>query len=201
MFVNRKLRNIDMNMLKDDILNSFLSTCTLTAKGPSEAVEQYNTTLKQLLDKHAPEQSTLVSLRPRTPWYTESVREAKRLRRRAERRLIKSDIEINRQLNGEQCKAYHQVLNQARSDYMTTEITECDSKQLFKLVKNGSLFLRLLQRFPIIAQTRKWRMTLAYSSLKVHRNQKQLKFAFILVLDNFPHSFRFLHYFLFILTK
>ena len=37
--------------------------------------------------------------------------------------------------------------------------------------------------------------------LKVHRNQKQLKFAFILVLDNFSHSFRFLHYFLFILTK
>ena len=36
---------------------------------------------------------------------------------------------------------------------------------------------------------------------KVHRNQKQLKFAFILVLGNFSHSFRFLHYFLFILTK
>ena len=38
-------------------------------------------------------------------------------------------------------------------------------------------------------------------ALKVHRNQKQLKFAFILVLGNFSHSFRFLHYFLFILTK
>ena len=38
-------------------------------------------------------------------------------------------------------------------------------------------------------------------TLKVHRNQKQLKFAFILVLGNFSHSFRFLHYFLFILTK
>ena len=37
--------------------------------------------------------------------------------------------------------------------------------------------------------------------LKVHRNQKQLKFAFILVLGNFSHSFRLLHYFLFILTK
>ena len=64
-------------------MNSFVSTCTLTAKGSSEAVDQYNTTLKQLLDKHAPEQSTLVSLRPRTPMNnTESVREAKRLRRR-----------------------------------------------------------------------------------------------------------------------
>ena len=38
-------------------------------------------------------------------------------------------------------------------------------------------------------------------SLKVHRSQKQLKFAFILVLGNFSHSFRFLHYFFFILTK
>ena len=37
--------------------------------------------------------------------------------------------------------------------------------------------------------------------LKVHRSPKQLKFAFILVLGNFSHSFRFLHYFFFILTK
>ena len=76
--------------------------------------------LKQLLDQHAPEQTALVSLRPHTPWYTEPVREAKRLRRCAERRMIKSNIEINRQLYCQQCDAYYQALNQARSEYMTS---------------------------------------------------------------------------------
>ena len=42
---------------------------------------------------------------------------------------------------------------------------------------------------------------LKFAMLKVHRSQKQLKFAFILVLGNLSHSFRFLHYFFFILTK
>ena len=40
-----------------------------------------------------------------------------------------------------------------------------------------------------------------FDNLKVHRSPKQLKCAFILVLGNFSHSFRFLHYFFFILTK
>ena len=47
-----------------------------------------------------------------------------------------------------------------------------------------------------------WNLVTMVTYLKVHRNKKkQLKFAFILVLGNFSHSFRFLHYFFFILTK
>ena len=128
----RKLRNINLNILREDIKGG--SLCSLSTRCPSEAVEEYNTTLRQLLDKHAPVQSHLVSLRPHAPWYTESVKESKRLRRRAERKMIKSNIEINRQLYKQQCEAYNLILDGARTEYMTTEIKECDTKQLFKLV-------------------------------------------------------------------
>ena len=49
-------------------------------------VEDYATTLSQVLDRHAPLKTKTVRARPKVPWYTSEIAEAKRRRRKAERR-------------------------------------------------------------------------------------------------------------------
>ena len=73
-----------------------------------------------------------------------------------------------------------------------------DDTQLYSILKKDELSTVIPRLQSCLRDIKNWSLS---NDLKVHRNQKQLKFAFILVLGNFSHSFRFLHYFLFILTK
>ena len=65
----------------------------------------------------------------------DEVREAKRHRRRAERKWLKSRLEIHSQLYRDQCCSYNQLLIQSKSHYLTSTIEQCDTKQLFRFVK------------------------------------------------------------------
>ena len=58
----------------------------------------YNSTISFLLDKYAPETVKRVPDRPASAWYHSTIRDAKRARRRAERRWRKSGLEVHRQL-------------------------------------------------------------------------------------------------------
>ncbi|XP_063951799.1 uncharacterized protein LOC135153255 [Lytechinus pictus] len=132
----RKLCDIDIFKFRNDLKHALLELPP--TNDASDMAVQYNTVLKQLLDKHAPKQSKLVSLRPKAPWYTDKVREAKRAKRRAERILKKSGLEINRQIYKETCKSYNAIIHQSKSQYLTDEIAQCDTKQLFQFTQRLS---------------------------------------------------------------
>jgi len=55
----------------------------------------YNTTLRSLLDDHAPVCSRHVSTRPRPPWFNEDIIQACRDRRKAERRWRASSLQAD----------------------------------------------------------------------------------------------------------
>nr|XP_054759574.1 uncharacterized protein LOC129265625 [Lytechinus pictus] len=129
----RQLRNIDIAAFTEDIRNSSLATST--PGHSSEAVGIYNETLSQLIDKHAPMKSKTITIRPSAPWYTEELREAKRIRRQAERQMKSSGLSIDRQLYQQSCLAYNTTLQEAKSMYFNAEITEADTKELFRIVK------------------------------------------------------------------
>ena len=75
----RKIKGIDNNAFRSD-----LEQCDIV-KSPScdldALVDAYNTELRDVLDKHAPEKEKVVVPRTHTPWYTEQERQAKRERR------------------------------------------------------------------------------------------------------------------------
>ena len=52
---------------------------------PDKLVDLYNSVLRDTLDRHAPEMSRMITLRPHAPWYTDELRAAKREKRRCER--------------------------------------------------------------------------------------------------------------------
>ena len=132
----RKFRSIDMDSLRNDIKLIFnplpVPIC------PSKAADQYNTSLGTLIDKHAPLQVKTVTIRPKVSWFTEDVQEAKRRRRRAERRMIKSGLCIDRELYRKECDSYYECIYNARSTYLKNLIADADTKQLFNMVKSLS---------------------------------------------------------------
>lgn len=79
----RKIKAIDRDAFKQDILNSPLVLNPDTALDAS--VDQYDSQLGSLLDKHAPLQSLSIVVRPVVPWYNEDIDAAKRERRQLER--------------------------------------------------------------------------------------------------------------------
>ncbi|KAJ8036476.1 hypothetical protein HOLleu_20464 [Holothuria leucospilota] len=100
----------------------------------SHSIEQYENVLCDLIDKHAPVKERSVVLRPSSPWYCDELRKAKWMKRRSERKWLKSGLEIDKQIYCDQSKAYHCMIEQAKCNYHRNEIAKCDEKQLFKLV-------------------------------------------------------------------
>ena len=132
----RKFRSIDMDSLRDDIKLTFHPLSNLTC--PSKVADQYNKHLSTLIDRHAPLQAKFVTIRPKAPWYTDDIKEAKRRRRQAERRLIKSGLCIDKELYRRECELYYECIFMARSTYLKNLIAESNSKQLFNIVKSLS---------------------------------------------------------------
>ncbi len=63
----RKTREIDHDQFKNDISNSVLLNKSADNLPLMYHTQQYNLVLKELLDKHAPEVSRQISLRPNAP--------------------------------------------------------------------------------------------------------------------------------------
>ena len=130
---SRKLRDIDLeNFVTDDIQSSALST--EPASDLSQFVTQYEEVLGSTFDKHAPLKHRSIVLRPNAPWFSDDLRIAKRIKRRCERRWLKSGLVVDKQRYTDQCKHYHDMLENAKCAYHRKQIADCDDRQLFKLV-------------------------------------------------------------------
>ncbi len=130
----RKLKNIDVDLFRRDILHStVLNDCTGNV---DELTERYVSGLSSLIDTHAPIITRVVTLRPDSPWYTESLRDAKTTRRGLERDWRKGGKKLeDRKLYRDQCSNIARELNSTKTDYYSTKVSECkhDTKQLFNI--------------------------------------------------------------------
>ena len=86
----RKVKAIDWDSFKRDLRSSELLQQTPIAL--DDLVTSYNSTLSNVLNKHAPVRTRTTVLRPLVPWFTEEIRASKRLRRRSERRWRKTKL-------------------------------------------------------------------------------------------------------------
>jgi len=104
---------------------------------PAKLIDCYNTTLAGLLDRHAPLKTKTVTVRPQVPWYSEEIREAKRARRRAERRWRTTRSVADLVLFKRQ-KHHVMHLKEAKSAFQTDFISQNSDNQgkLFCAEKN-----------------------------------------------------------------
>ena len=84
---------MDIPVLRSDITKAFDG---FTTQDPESVVESYNFVLKDVVDKHAPEKSHVVVVRADAPWYTSEHVTEKRLRRKLERKYIKTKLGVDK---------------------------------------------------------------------------------------------------------
>ena len=106
MINSRKLCEIDMEVLRKEVSDRLdvdqsddVDTMALS----------YDSTLRTLLDAHAPEKSHVISLRPKAPWYSESLRRAKAETGKAERKWLKSRLSVDKDILLEKCRRQRQT--------------------------------------------------------------------------------------------
>ena len=132
---SRKIKSINMADLRNDISRSELCT-KYHAMCMNELVSCYDSTLSRLLDSHAPLITKSVVKRPIVPWFTNEIKDAKRLRRRAERKWRRSKSQADFLAYKSEKNRVTYIINSARRQYYTDFISENSSNQktLFKAI-------------------------------------------------------------------
>eukprot|EP00057_Strongylocentrotus_purpuratus_P014249 XP_011668723.1 PREDICTED: uncharacterized protein LOC105440375 [Strongylocentrotus purpuratus] len=128
----RKLKDIDIQAFREDILDSELYRSP--ASGLDQQAVQYNRVLQALLDKHAPLITRCVTARPHSRWFTDDLRKSKQRVRQLERKYRLSRAEIDRQILKDECRLYSNRLAMAKREYYSEQLDECDTHQLFQRV-------------------------------------------------------------------
>lgn len=130
----RKISSVDMASFREQLSSSDLAKCRLDC--PNVGTDQLNNVLRELLDAHAPLSEKVVSNKHSVPWYTLRLREAKRMRRKLERKWRSTGLVVHREMFKDQRNLVRKLLFTEKQDYYQTKIHECrsDQRQLNKIV-------------------------------------------------------------------
>jgi len=143
----RKIRSIDLNAFKEDILDSVL----LSKQGNdvSELAHRYNQVLRELLDKHAPLKERCIIVRHVAPWYNDCIKVEKQKRRKLEKKWRSTWLVIDREIYKEQCRRVSKLITEAKRDYLSDKINDNinDQKALFKIT-NAMLHKNTANKLP-----------------------------------------------------
>ena len=80
----------------------------------------YNTALKTTLDKHAPEKMKEIVVRDPTPWMSDEILIEKRKRRKLEKRMKRTQLEVDKIAFKEQKNKVNDLLDDKKSEYYKT---------------------------------------------------------------------------------
>ena len=124
-----------------DSLNNDLAKSELCKNPPDDLEElllSYNKTLIAVLDKHAPVKTRTIVMRPQVPWYKDEIRQAKRERRKAERRWRLSKLDSDLAVFKVKRNAVNNLMNKARQAFYTKLIEDnsCNQRKLFRASKS-----------------------------------------------------------------
>ena len=129
----RRTKDIDVNAIGNDISQSEL--IQNPPEDLNELAQSYEDTLSDIFNKHAPVKEKEIVLRPHAPWYTDSIKQAKRERRQAERRWKKTKLTVDREILKDRQQSVNKMCDEAKTLFYNKKIEDAgnDSKELFKL--------------------------------------------------------------------
>ena len=128
----RDLRQVDLDDLKKDI-----SDHDFLPYDDPRIFSEYHQVLTDICDKHAPSTTKSFILRPNTQWYNQNIRSAKVVRRRLERKMMKSGLESDKMAYKKQCDFVNFLLNEAKQEFYSNKILDSkdDKRKFFSLTK------------------------------------------------------------------
>jgi hypothetical protein len=121
----RKLKAIDAEAFKRDLT----SKLPLTGSGSASSaalLASYDRCLQELVDAHAPLCTRTITLHPSAPWYTNEIGDAKRKRRKLERKWYETRLEIYKQIYRQQCQVINRLIKRAKQAFYKEKVSSCN---------------------------------------------------------------------------
>ena len=127
-----------MDNFRSDIASSVLCNSQWTIL--EELAQCCDTTLSQILEKHAPVNTKILTVRPRVPWFSLELKKLKISRRKLEKKMLKSRSQQDKDACREVCNNYSMSLKNAKERYHPDLIEECGgvTRKLFQVVRSLS---------------------------------------------------------------
>ena len=134
-------------------------------------VNAFNNQLENVLDNNAPEITKQVTVRKKVPWFTQEIREKKRVVHRRE--TIRKKYRRNDQWQALKIErsSYRQLLKMAKAESITMMVKDCnkDSKKLYNL---ATLLMGMVKENPLPDHTDKEELANQFASFFITKIQK-----------------------------
>ena len=128
--IYRKFSSINRSEFVDDLQLDYSDINDV-----DDLVNAFEDITKSAIDKHAPEKTKTVVVRPRNIWYTPEVKQLKREVRRQERRWKSNITEEQWRILKDLKRKYRNLLKKTKSEVLNAEVIESkgNTKRLFQL--------------------------------------------------------------------
>lgn len=133
----RKWRSIDISLFRQDLNDDrILSRCS--SDDPSALLNTYNSSLRRILDCHAPQSDKSVLIRPQQLWFSEDLYQARCERRRLDRVMRRSKLLADKTRHTLAQKAYNNHLARAKHAHFNNKIKEAgsDSRSVYGVINS-----------------------------------------------------------------
>ena len=111
-----------MDNFRWDIKSSVLCNSLWTSL--EELAQCYDTTLSQILDKHAPVNTKILTVRPRVPWFSLDLKKRKITLRKLKKKMLKPRSQQDKDAYREVCNNYSMLLKNIKQRYYSDVIEE-----------------------------------------------------------------------------
>ena len=114
----RKYAAIDTTKFRSELSHLI----TIPCNDVDDLSEEYDTSLKELLDRHAPLITRPITVRPNTPWHTIELLHAKRKLRQAERKWRLTKLQVHRDIYTDQRESYKQEIQSVKAKFYAKKL-------------------------------------------------------------------------------
>ena len=138
--VSRNFRSIDNDEFRKKIAEAFVDFPFTNSA--DDQISFYNTTTSTVLDALCPAKKRKHKFRSHPVWYTDGVYQARRTRRRLERKWTKSRTECDKIRYLDQVHVVDRLVRKEKSAFFTDQLSDADTKTVFRVLNT------LLNRCP-----------------------------------------------------
>ena len=128
-FTSRSYKDLDMSAFTSDLREA--SRCILFLDNADSQVEMYNTSIREVLNKHCPEKTRSQKLINNPKWYNDDVRDARRERRRTERRWRKTRSNEDRDKFIVQNTKVTELIKNVKTSYFKETLENANAKTMY----------------------------------------------------------------------
>ena len=140
-YETRKITTRKLDIINTDRFRDDLRQIPCLSNPPADIdtlVNEFNTGLGAVLDKHAPKRVRKKKIRPLNPWFDDVILAAKKNRRRCERIWLKTRLDKDKETFKVSSYLYNKILEDKKTAFYSSKILNCgtNQKSLFAIVND-----------------------------------------------------------------